>query len=150
MLCQHVPFGVNVNSSFIVDMNRLYNPRDILCDDMGVWKWNGSYRSWISVDEHGEVQIVGKNLAGSPSRMQYRIWKHSKSSPDVKKMVVLLEGWIQHRNLDNLDNYIGGQDVWVVRIDFKNSACAMLYYKVCFCRRNTLGTYEELGSSRHH
>ena len=35
VVCKHVPFGVNCNSSFIIDMNCLSDPKDILCDDMG-------------------------------------------------------------------------------------------------------------------
>lgn len=99
VVCGYIPFGVNCNSSFIVDMNRLSHPKDILCDDMGVWKWNGSYRSWLAVNEQGEVKVLGKSLSGAPSSTQYRIWKryyHNKSSPDVKKMVVFLEGEIIH------------------------------------------------------
>ena len=60
VVCEHVPFGVNCNSSFIIDMNCLSNPKDILCDDMGTWKWKGSYRSWLSVDEYGFVTALGR------------------------------------------------------------------------------------------
>ena len=95
VVCGHVLFGVNCNSSFVVDLNRLSHPKDILCDVMGAWKWSGSYRSWLSIDELGDVTVVGKEILGSPpSSTHYRIWKRyycSKSSPDVK-MVVLLEG----------------------------------------------------------
>ena len=95
IVCEHVPFGVNCNSSFTTDMNCLSDPKDILCDDMGTWKWKGSYHSWLSVDEHGFVTALGKDIPDSPSSMHYRIWKRyycNKSSPDVKKMVVFLEG----------------------------------------------------------
>ena len=74
-MCEHVPFGVNCNSSFIIDMNCLSNPKDILCDDMGTWKWKGSYCSWLSVDEHGFVTALEKDIPDSPSSMHYRIWK---------------------------------------------------------------------------
>jgi len=62
VVCGHVPFGVNCNSSFVVDLNRLSHPKDILCDVMGAWKWSGSYRSWLSVDELGDVTVVGKEI----------------------------------------------------------------------------------------
>ena len=72
------------------------NLKDILCDDMGIWKWNGNYHLWLSVDEHGEVTArIGKDFPDTSSSTHYQTWKRfysNKSSPDVKKMVVLLEG----------------------------------------------------------
>ena len=41
-ICSRVPFAVEINAAFIVDLNRLSSPSDITCDDMGVWKWGGS------------------------------------------------------------------------------------------------------------
>ena len=38
VVCGHVLFGVNCNSSFVVDLNRLSHLKDILCDVMGAWK----------------------------------------------------------------------------------------------------------------
>ena len=35
LVCTHMPFDVDCNSIFIVDMNKLSNPKDIACDDMG-------------------------------------------------------------------------------------------------------------------
>ena len=34
-------------------MSKLAHPKDVVCDDMGVWKWKESYRMWLSVDEIG-------------------------------------------------------------------------------------------------
>ena len=31
-----VPFAVEMNATFVVDLNRLSSPSDITCDDMGV------------------------------------------------------------------------------------------------------------------
>ena len=50
LVCTRMPFDVDCNSVFVIDMSKLSNPKDIACDDMGVWKWNGSYRRWLSVD----------------------------------------------------------------------------------------------------
>ena len=51
VICSRVPFAVEINASFIVDLKRLSSPNDITCDDMGVWKWGGSRKHWILVDE---------------------------------------------------------------------------------------------------
>ena len=95
VVCTQVPFDVNCNSLFVVDLSKLSNPRDISCDDMGVWKWSGSYRRWLSVNGLGYVQILGKTLSEIPSLPCYQIWKRyyaNKSSQDLKKMVVTLKG----------------------------------------------------------
>ena len=43
-------------------MSELAHPRDIVCDDMGSWKWGGSYRVWLEVDAIGSVKILGKEI----------------------------------------------------------------------------------------
>ena len=96
-VCKYVPISVNRNSVFLVDMNHLSDPRDIMCDDMGSWKWGGSYRMWLEVDDIGDVKVLGKEI---PQQEKddlpcFRIWKryyNNKSSPDVKKLVVTVEG----------------------------------------------------------
>ena len=92
-ICTEVPFSVGINASFVVDLNRLKSPKDVLCDDMGTWKWNGSYHKWCLVDAEGCVKILTSKADSDKSC--YRIWKRYyflQASPDVKKMVVMLEG----------------------------------------------------------
>ena len=57
-ICSRVPFTVEINATFVVDLNRLSSPNDITCDDMGVWKWGGSRKRWILVDEEGFVSFL--------------------------------------------------------------------------------------------
>lgn len=95
-VCTEVPFGVNVNAAFVVDLSMLKSSRDVLCDDMGTWSWGGSFRRWCTVASDGTTKILGKRL--SPSDIPpgaYQVWKryyYLKGSPDVKKMVVFLHG----------------------------------------------------------
>ena len=35
----NIPFSVEMNAVFVVDLNKLTSPNDVLCDDMGVWTW---------------------------------------------------------------------------------------------------------------
>ena len=89
--------SVNCNAVFLVDMSALESSRDISCDDMGSWKWGGSYRKWLSIDDMGDVSVLGKCKPTSPDPNQcyYRIWKRyyeNKSRPDVKKIIVTIEG----------------------------------------------------------
>ena len=71
------------------------NPKDIVCDDMGVWKWKGSYRRWLSVDETGCIVTISKSLTKVPDMPCYCIWKRyyeNKFSRAVSIMVVTMEG----------------------------------------------------------
>ena len=99
-ICTQVPFSVHVNSAFVIDLSKLDSPKDILCDDMGTRNWNGSFRKWCSITEHGFVKQLGRCLPVNdrPSNA-YRVWKryyYLKCSPDVRKIVALLEGNIQY------------------------------------------------------
>ena len=97
-LCSRVPFDVNCNSVFVIDMSILSDPKDVVCDDMGVWRWKGSYRRWLCVDETGYIEMIGKTLKKVPYIPCYRIWKRyyeNKSSRDLNKVVVTMEGkWL--------------------------------------------------------
>ena len=95
-ICTRIPFSVNCNSVFIIDLTSLGSPKDINCDDMGSWTWKGSYRCWCSVED-GDVQMLGKTLESNTSESDpcYQIWKRyyeHKCSIDVKKLIVFLEG----------------------------------------------------------
>ena len=46
-VCSQVPFAVMSNTVFIVDISKLASAKDILCDDMGSWKWSGSFRDGV-------------------------------------------------------------------------------------------------------
>lgn len=95
-ICTRVPFSVEINSAFIVDLNKLNSPRDILCDDMGVWSWGGSTKRWITVYNYGFVTFLKNKPANVDSENTcYHVWKryhYLKSSPDVKRMIILLGG----------------------------------------------------------
>ena len=94
-LCTRVPFDINCNSVFVIGMSSLMNPKDIVCDDMGVWRWKGSYQRWLSVDETGYIETIGKSLTEIPDVPCYHIWKRyyeNKSSTDLSRMVVTMKG----------------------------------------------------------
>ena len=72
------------------------NPKDIYVDDMGSWKYNGVYRTWITVEEDGFMTFQGKNPpANTPDGFLYHIVKEyftHKSSSDFKKTIAFLSG----------------------------------------------------------
>lgn len=95
-ICTRVPFSVEINAAFIVDLNKLNSPKDVLCDDMGVWSWGGSNKRWILVDESGFVTFLKNkpedNKSGDTCFCVWKRYYSLKASPDVKKMIMLLEG----------------------------------------------------------
>ncbi|KXJ18018.1 hypothetical protein AC249_AIPGENE27466 [Exaiptasia diaphana] len=54
MPCSKVPMEVMENSSFIIDLDKLVNPKDILSDDLGKWIHVGSPKSYVERDSNGE------------------------------------------------------------------------------------------------
>ena len=60
-VCTSQPTCINKDSVFIVDLKQLKHPSDVLCDDMGTWICNGCRRTWITVDEDGELEFFNKN-----------------------------------------------------------------------------------------
>ena len=95
-VCSQVPFAVTSNAVFIVDLSKVATAKDILCDDMGSWKWSGSFRRWCSVSSEGLVKLLGKDEPESGlSSDTYHVWKRYyclQAGPDLKKMIVILEG----------------------------------------------------------
>ena len=94
-ICARVPFAVEMNAAFVVNLNKLSAPNDILCDDMGVWTWGGSNKRWISVDDEGFVMFLKQKEKDGSDCSYYRVWKryyYLKSSPDVKRMIIMLAG----------------------------------------------------------
>ena len=94
-ICSQVPFSVEVNAVFVIDLNKLSSPNDVTCDDMGVWTWGGSKKRWVSVDDDGDVAFLRESNQPGSDASHYFVWKRyysHKSSPDLKKMIIILEG----------------------------------------------------------
>jgi len=59
-VCSRPPVSVDINAVFVVDLNKLSSPKDVVCDYMGAWTWGSSNRQWVSVDEDGFVEFPKK------------------------------------------------------------------------------------------
>ena len=98
-VCSRVPFSVESNCVFILDLNKLSSPNDVTCDDMGVWTWGGSKKRWVSVEDDGFTTFLKKSDNPGNEKSHFLVWKRyysHKSSPDVKKMIIVLQGmWIK-------------------------------------------------------
>jgi hypothetical protein len=61
IVCSKVPSSINEGISFIVDLESLDDPDDVLADDMGVWKNNGVESTRVRVlFSATKLSIIGK------------------------------------------------------------------------------------------
>ena len=89
------PVNVENNAVFIVDLGKLKTVKDLYCDDMGSWQYNGVYQTWLEVDENGFISTLGKNKPLQPAPDTYYITKKyfvHKSCGDLRKIVAVLSG----------------------------------------------------------
>ena len=94
-VCSMQPVNVESNAVFIVDLGKLKSMKDLYCDDMGSWQYNGVYHTWLEVDELGFISTLGKQKPLQPAPDTYYITKKyfvHKSSSDLKKIVAILSG----------------------------------------------------------
>ena len=47
--CSKVPTSINESVSFIINLNHLEDQKDVVADDMGVWKNNGVDTTHVAV-----------------------------------------------------------------------------------------------------
>ena len=97
VLCQMPPTCVDKNCLFVIDLQKLSDPKDISCDDMGSWRANGTHPSYVAVDQMGTVTIVPRRKAekGKFSGTQYKLIKryyYHKTATDLQKTIFLMQG----------------------------------------------------------
>ena len=95
-ICKTQPVNVEHNSTFIVDLSLLGRPKDIYVDDMGSWKYNGVYRTWVTVESDGFMITHGKSKPSEEDddslyHLEKKYFMH-KTSADLKKIIAILSG----------------------------------------------------------
>ena len=100
-VCKTQPINIEHNSTFVVNLSELSDPKDIYVDDMGSWRYNGVYRSWITVESDGFMLSHGKAKPSEVSTIEgtlYQITKKyfiHKTSSDLKKTIAFLSGIVK-------------------------------------------------------
>ena len=56
-LCKSQPIDISNNITFLTSNSSFKNVKDIVCDDMGAWKHNGSPLQYLVVDKSSEIMI---------------------------------------------------------------------------------------------
>ena len=94
MMCSVQPTNVENNVVFVLDLGKLEVIKDLYCDDMGAWKHNGVYHSWVEVNDLGFVTSHGKSKPSPAANVYYVTKKYftHKTSVDLKKTICFLGG----------------------------------------------------------
>ena len=82
---------VSSNVVFVVDVNKLDDPNDVLCDDMGVWRNNGvdSGCYVVTVSDNGQVATVRKFVANDPAAYILKhVYRMHGTNTGLKKLIV--------------------------------------------------------------
>ena len=92
-ICKTQPVNVEHNSTFIVDLSLLDSPKDIYVDDMESWKYNGVYRTWVSIESDGFMITHGKlrpsqDEDDSLYHLEIKYFVH-KTSADLKMIAII-------------------------------------------------------------
>lgn len=96
-VCSKVPTSIHQSVSFIVNLGQLDSPKNVLADDMGVWRHNGVDTVHVSVTfNEGQVQMVRiSNSSIAPGRQIYsvrRVYHTHATDSTLKKITACIYG----------------------------------------------------------
>ena len=84
-LCTSQPLMISNNVTFLISNANFKNVRDIVCDEMGAWKHNGSPLKRFDVDKcTRSLKIMMIKVNDPNSYILKRIYYENKSSPDLR------------------------------------------------------------------
>ena len=97
MLCEVQPTCVNKNALFVVDLEKLRDPKDVTCDDMGSWRSNGTHPVYLTKNQSGVMSIIPLKQArkGKVKDEMYKMIKryyYHKTARDLNKTTFLIQG----------------------------------------------------------
>jgi len=101
VLCNKVPTSISNSVVFIVDVNKLEDPNDIFCDDMGVWRNNRVDRGGYVVSmSSGQVNAMEKSLSNEEGTyILERVYRVHGTNNGLKKLIVCVYGELSVRNM---------------------------------------------------
>lgn len=88
--CSRVPLQVMENASFIIDLDKLVNPKDITSDDLGKWIHIGSPKSYVDRDCHGEFVVRRKPNFEAEFILSVQHFRHHDEHSLYKKRISTL------------------------------------------------------------
>ena len=82
---------------FIVDLEKLRDPKNVTCDDMGSWHSNGAHSVYLTKNQSGVVSIIPLKQVrkGKVKDEMYKMIKryyYHKAARDLNKTIFLIQG----------------------------------------------------------
>ena len=92
-LCTSEPLMISNNVTFLISNANFKNVRDIVFDEMGAWKHDGSPHKRFDVDKSTRsLKIMPSKANDLNSYILKRIYYENKLSPDLRKIVSTVIG----------------------------------------------------------
>ena len=105
-LCASQPLMISNNVTFLISNANYRNVRDIVCDEMGAWKHNGSPLKHFDVDKSTKsLKIMPSKANDLNSYILKRIYYENKSSPELRKIVSTVIGTCEFSFLFEILSY---------------------------------------------
>ena len=93
LISSKVPFAIEENASFLIDLDKLPSRKDVYSDDNGSWILNGSRSKFYTVGRDGNGQVVSLNKC-KESEADITVRRRPyicKSCPEYHKTMISIE-----------------------------------------------------------
>ena len=92
LISSRLPYSIQENGTFIIDLNSLDHRKDIFCDDNGAWVMKGNRGKLYSVTKNSEGQVSSLCKVSSEADISVRRRPYAcKSCPQFHKTIVTIE-----------------------------------------------------------
>lgn len=92
LVSSSVPHAIQENGTFLVDLDKLANRKDVFADDNGVWIMKGSRRKSYCVEKDADGQVISLNRSqGNTDIIVRRRPYVCKSCPEYHKTIISIE-----------------------------------------------------------
>ena len=92
LISSSVPHAIQENGTFLIDLDKLANRKDVFAGDNGVWTIKGSQSKSYSVEKDADGQVVSLNKSQENSDIIVRRRPYvCKSCPDYHKTIISIE-----------------------------------------------------------
>ena len=92
LISSRMPYSIQENGTFIIDLNSLGHRKDIFCDDNGAWVMKGNKEKLYSVtkNSNGQVSSLCKVSSEADISVRRRLYT-CKSCPQFHKTIVTID-----------------------------------------------------------
>lgn len=91
LISSSVPHAIQENGTFLIDLDKLPNRKDVFADDNGVWTMKGSWSKPYSIEKDADGQVLSENKSQEYADIVCRRPYVCKSCPDYHKTIISIE-----------------------------------------------------------